>query len=289
MQRTAIRILLSLALVAGIAACGDDDDEDVGAGDNTLTITERDYEFDVDGELKAGTVSISVTNDGSEFHEIAMGKLVDGKTLDDVRAAAENATEDEDPFSGLLEEDSTIDDLGGTQLPGTSYTISGSGIEAGDYALLCFIPNAEGKPHFSLGMLTGFTVAEGEAASAHDVDVTYTASDDGLEGPDAVDAGETTIEVVNDSSVNREINLLKVKEGKTVADVGTWFESAGEGPPDPATAPLDFLSFIFDAEQDRSITVDLTPGQWAISSSDPEKPFEGPPDQDPHAILITVS
>ena len=67
-----------------------------------------------------------------------------------------------------------------------------------------------------------------------------------------------------------------------------WLESGGEGPPDPSTSPLDFLAFVFDAEQDRQLTVDLTPGQWGISSSDPESPFEGPPTEDPHVALVTV-
>ena len=302
MKRTFLRAAVCLALVAGIAACGDDDDDDVATddveapadgdgGDNTLTITEREYEFDVEGDVEAGDLSIAVSNGGAEIHEIGMAKLLDGKTVEDLQAAIEAAGDDqeEDIFEGITEEDAVIDELGGVQLPGTSYTISGSGVEAGDYVLLCFIPNAEGQPHYSLGMLTGFTIAEGEGAAAPEADVTYTATDDGLEGPDAVDAGETTIEVVNDSSVNREITILKIKDGKTIEDVGAFFESADEGPPDLSASPLDFLAFVFDGEQDRSITVDLTPGQWAISSSDPEKPFEGPPTEDPHAILFTVS
>jgi hypothetical protein len=280
-------------MVVGLAACGDDDDDGTaatgGEGENALTITERDYAFDVEGEATAGTLTIDVTNNGKELHELAMARLVDGKSLDDARSALESADpEDEDSLKGIIEEEAVIDELGGVQLPGTSYAITGSGIEAGDYVLMCFIPNAEGKPHFSLGMLTGFTIGEGEGGEASDADVTYTASDDGLDGPETVDAGETTIEVVNDTSVNREISLIKVKDGKTMDDVGMWFEAADQGPPDVASAPLEFLAFIFDAEQDRTITVDLTPGQWAIQSADPEKPFEGPPTEDPHAILFMV-
>lgn len=299
MQRTVARVAVSILLLTAVAACGDDDDDAAGTddveqpageGENTLTITEREYEFDVEGEVEAGALSIAVTNDGAEFHEIGMAKLVDGKTIDDVSAALETAGEDdEDALDGIIEEDATIDDLGGVQLPGTSYTISGTGVQPGDYVLLCFIPNAEGTPHYSLGMLTGFTVGDGEATALPDSDVTYRATDEGLEGPDAIDAGETTIEVVNDSSVNREINLLKLADGKTMDDVGAWFESGGEGAPDPATSPLGFLAFVFDAEQDRRLSVQLTPGQWAIQSSDPESPFDGPPTEDPHAILITVT
>lgn len=56
-----------------------------------------------------------------------------------------------------------------------------------------------------------------------------------------------------------------------------------------ASAPLEFLGFVFDGKQDRTLTVDLTPGQWVISAPDPDKPFEGPTTEDPHAVMITVS
>lgn len=294
MSRTILRVVLSLALVIGVSACGDDDDDTAAGGDtaaNVLRITAREYEFDVEGDVDAGALSIAVANDGAEFHELAMSKLADGKTLDDARAALENATDDhdEDPLAGITEGDAVIDDLGGAQAPGTEYAISGTGVEAGDYVLMCYVPNAEGESHYTLGMLTGFTIGEGEAPPTVEPDVTYTASDEGLEGPDTLDAGDTTIEIVNDSSVSREIVFLKIKDGRTVEEVGAFFESAEEGPPDFATAPLEVLAFVFDAEQDRSITIDLTPGQWALTTPDSENPFEGPPDEDPHGTLITVS
>lgn len=299
--RSGAAVALALALAAGVAACGDDDSTDTSGTEPTeepgtsevsaLSITERDYEFELDGELTAGRVSITVTNEGAEFHELAMARLTDGKTLEDFRAAlAESSEEDDDEtFGGVVEADSTIDDLGGVQLPGTSYTITGDGVDAGRYVLLCYIPNAEGTSHYELGMLTEFTVAVGQATDDAEADVTYTATDDALDGPTELPAGETAIEVVNDSGAEREINVLKLKDGATIEEVGAWFESGGEGAPDPATAPIDFLAFVFDAEQDRTLTIDLTPGTWVITSGDPEQPYEGPPTEDPHAVVITVT
>ena len=256
---------------------------------NTLHITERDDEFHVEGELTAGSVSIAVENLGAEIHEIGMAKLVDGHTVDEVRAALEAAGEDEDPLEGLVEDDNVIDELGGLQAPGTAYTISGDGIEAGEYVLICFIPNSDGVLHAQLGMVSGFTIAEGEANQAPQPDVTYTISDDGLDGPTELAAGDTAIEIVNDSSTNREITLFKVKEGSTLDDVGAFFEAADEGPPDFTSGPIDFLAFVFDGTVDRTITVNLTEGQWVLQTPDPDQPFEGDPTQDPHTILVTVS
>ncbi len=282
-------IAMSPVLLIGVASGSEPDDSAAGS-DNTLRITASEYEFAVEGELEAGVVSIAVENVGDEFHEIAMGRLVDGRTVDDVRAALEAADEEsDDPLDGLVEDGSVIDDLGGIQAPGTAYTITGGGVVAGDYVLLCFIPDSEGIPHHNLGMVTGFTVGEGDVSDGSQADVTYTVGDDGLDGPAQLEAGETSIEVVNDSSTTREITLFKIAEGSTVEDVVTFFESADEGPPEFAGGPLDFLAFVFDAESDRTITVDLTAGQWAIQTPDPEQPFEGPPAEDPHTILVTVS
>ncbi len=194
-----------------------------------MHITQRDYEFEVDGALTAGSVSIAVENLGAEFHEIGMAKLVDGHTVDEVRAALEAASEDEDPLTGLVEDDSVIDELGGIAAPGTAYTMSGDGIEAGEYVLICFIPNSEGVPHSQLGMVSGFTIAEGDATQAPEADVTYTVSDEGLDGPSELAAGDTSIEFVNDSATNREITLFKVKEGSTLDDVIAFFAAADEG------------------------------------------------------------
>lgn len=269
--------------------CGFTDDEGDGASGNELRITETDYAFAVEGTPTAGTLSITVANQGSEMHEIAMGKLVAGKSVDDVRSALETAGEDDDALAGILEEDTALDDLGGLQQPGTGYTITGSGIEAGDYALLCFLPDAEGQPHFSLGMLAPLTIAEGEATDAPEASATYTATDDELEGPETLPAGETTIELINDSSINRELVLVKVKDGKTVQDADAWFSEAGDDLPDVSTTPLEFFAFVFDAEQDRAITTDLTPGTWVLVTPDPENQFEGSVTEDPNAVIITVT
>lgn len=283
------RLLLHFVLVVGLVAAGTACGTGSDAG-NVLTITEREYAFEVEGEARSGTLTIEVENTGKEWHELAMVKLKRGKTLADARKALEEAKEDEEPsFGAIADENEVIDDLGGLQFPGTKYGITGTGIASGDYALMCFLPNAQGKPHWSLGMLAGFTVADERDDEAPEADVTFTVDDKGLDGPERIDAGQTTMRVVNNSKVSREIGLLKIEPGKTVEDVMKSFESSVDGPPDPATAPLDFVAFVFDAEQDRSLTVELTPGQWAINSPDPEKPSELPLDNDPFAVVFSVS
>jgi hypothetical protein len=295
LSRIARGAVVVVLFTLGLSCANDANDEPEATTEtdaaNVLSITARDYSFEVDGDAGAGALTIDVANEGKEWHEIVMAKLQEDKTLDDVREALENAGEDEDPFEAFEEESGTqIDDLGGSQFPQTSYEITGGGVEAGDYALICFVPNEEGKSHWSLGMLGEFTIGEGagDADTGPAPDITYTIGDEGLEGPSEVDAGETSIRIVNDSSGTKELGLLRIKDGKTPKDVADSLAGADEGPPPPATAPFDFFAYVFDAEQDRTISVDLTPGRWALQSGDPEEQTDEPLDEDPFTVMFTV-
>lgn len=296
--RTVAQLLAGLMVLLTTASCADEatgaggagTETDRGAQPNTVRIIERDYAFEISGQPAGGALSIAVENTGSELHEVAFSKLLDGKTFADAKAALESAGEDDrNPLEGIADSDSVIDDFGGAQAPGTSYTITGEEVEPGDYILACHIPNAEGVPLYKLGLLAPVTIAAGSGGTPQEADLTYTATDDQLEGPETADAGETNIEVVNDSSASREITLLKLTAGKTMEDAGKFFESATDAPPDFGNSPFDFFTFVFDSERDRTITVDLTPGQWVIQVPDPDKPFEGPPTEDPHAVVVNVA
>jgi hypothetical protein len=275
--------------------CGVTDDDEAGGEVNALAIDASEYSFAVSGEPTAGTLTVELANTGDEIHEFAMGRLVGDSTVEDVQAAFDAAGPEEEPdLEGIAEEDGPIDDLGAALFPGGSLSITGSGIPAGDYVLLCFVPTADGTPHFSLGMLTGFTIAEGEATGAPEADATYTADADGVDGPDTLPAGETVLSLVNDSDISREIQVGKLKDGKTFDDADAFFAQFDEGPPTAEGLagednPIEFFSFVFDADQDRLVTVDLTPGTWVIGMPDPENEFEGTPDEDPYAVVVTVT
>lgn len=297
MSRRIGPFLAAVVVALGLAGCGTETDgtassegRDGSAAENTLRITEREYAFETSGEPVAGSLTIEVENAGAELHEIAMAKLLDGKTPEDAKAALDAATEEtENVLEGIAEEDSAIDDLGSVQAPGSGYAITGPDVPAGEYLLMCFIPNAEGVPHYKLGMFGSFSIGEGSDTDSPDGMVTYTASDERLDGPKEVPAGETAITVVNDTEVSREVSLLKLAAGKTMEDAGAFFEQADQGPPDFSKSPFEFFTFAFDSESDRTLIVPLTPGQWGIQTSDPEKPFEGSPAEDPHAVFFTVT
>jgi hypothetical protein len=281
-------LFLLTALVALGAGCGDDDDSG-SAGDNVLHFTEDDYSYAIDGEADAGTVTFDVENVGDELHMLGVCALKDGKGVADVKKAA--GAEDEAAFGEVCKEDEAIDGLGGGGVPGIEYAVTATDIKAGKYVAICFIPDKEGTPHFNLGMIKEFEIGDGEEGAAIEGDVTYTASDEKLSGPKELDAGETTIKFVPGGEYD-EFLLLKIKDGKTTDDVQTFFDKMDEGGfYTDAESPVDYLYFAFDDAKPRSFTVDLTPGNWAITAtnSDAEDEEQLDPDDDPHVIKFTVS
>jgi len=280
-------LFLLTALVAIGAGCGDDDDSG-SAGDNVLTFIEDEYSYEIDGDVDAGTVTFDVDNVGDEFHMVGVCKLKSGKTVGDLQTAAQS--EDESAFAEICFEESPIDGLGGGSTPGSRYQVTATGIEAGKYAAICFLPDKDGKPHFLRGMIKGFEVGEGEEDAEIEGDVTYTATKDKLSGPKELDAGETTFKYVPGGGFD-EFLILKLKDGKTADDVDAFFDAMDEGAfYTDAESPVDYLYFAFNDSEPRSFTVDLTPGKWAISGTNSDSDEESPdPDEDPHVIQFTVS
>lgn len=80
-----------------LAACGGDKADNGGtkqtgsptptANANAITIEEKEYAYVVNGELTAGWTTLDVRNTGSEYHMMAMGRLKQGKTLQEVTTA----------------------------------------------------------------------------------------------------------------------------------------------------------------------------------------------------------
>jgi hypothetical protein len=163
-------------------------------------------------------------------------------------------------------------------------------MKSGDYVVVCFLPDAKGKPHYSSGMVNGFTVKGDAEDDVPDADMTFTSTSSRLTGPKSAKSGDRTIKVRNASGGRREIVLVKVKDGKSIADVDAFFKKLDEeGPGDLSTAPVDFMTYRFDSEQDRYLTVHLTAGQWGIGVQDPENSNDLPAAKDPNVVLFKVS
>ena len=118
----------------------------------TADIGMKDFEYAAPATLTAGHQVVTVTNNGPQPHEATVVKLNEGVTVDDVKAAFASAT----PPGGPL----PFTSAGGiAAIPPNSKAAMHLDLAAGEYALICFVPDpASGKAHAQLGMVGGFTV-----------------------------------------------------------------------------------------------------------------------------------
>jgi plastocyanin len=129
----------------------------VGTGDLPAavgTITAKEYEFTVQN-LKAGDTTVRFENTGQEFHHFIAAPMAEGKTLDDVKAFFAAQGQGEGPPPVDFEKS-----VGGPVMGGGNAVVEDLTLQAGDYAIVCFINDRTGgPPHFTLGMLQKVTVA----------------------------------------------------------------------------------------------------------------------------------
>jgi hypothetical protein len=119
-------------------------------GDSELpTIQLRDFEFVLPDDF-TGHSPVIVENDGSQIHELAIVRLSDGKTPDDVMAYE---------MRPPPRTNSPSTPVGGTTFldPGERVRLD-LDLEPGNYALICFLPAPDKQMHAQHGMLQGFSV-----------------------------------------------------------------------------------------------------------------------------------
>ena len=112
-------------------------------------ITLRDYSYEIKPEIAAGKRTIRVDNAAAQPHELILVRLAPGKSAADMLAWLEKM---QGPPPGAP--------IGGTTFlsQGASNDVTAD-FEAGEYALLCMVPDVgDGKPHVAHGMVRQITV-----------------------------------------------------------------------------------------------------------------------------------
>ena len=210
---------LSAVVVAlALAGCGGGGDE----GAEPVDVQGDEYAFVMPDEAEGGVVRFNISNTGEELHEYALGRLDEGKTLDDVKAALESG--EDDPPEWFV-------DVGGVPLlsPGEELGLTRE-LEAGTYVFLCFIPTPQGVPHVELGMFKSFELSGDSGATLPDPDAVIVANDAGYDIPD-ISAGEQTIELRNADDREREFFLVALEPGTEIEDLDRFFEEGEKGLP----------------------------------------------------------
>jgi hypothetical protein len=313
-RKRSIRAVVLIGLLAlGLSACGDDDDEagqDTNTtqaeptGPNVLTIKETDYAFTIEGTAREGWLTLDIENTGKEWHMVSFSKFKAGKTTADVIKAfqeqggpgggeggtttsAARATsttsgtgttageEEEDPFAEFFEEEE-YGAPGGFQFPGSRIKVTSNKLDAGKYAVMCFIPTeGEGTPHVAKGMIASLDVRDVRTPAPEPTETAQAftlAKGKAPTGPATLPAGDATFKVTGDAE--HEFTVFQPKPGRTFKDADDYFTRVfGEeedSPPPPkgvaAQAPFTFLTSVFDFDADDTlyVTVNLKPGTYQI-------------------------
>ena len=189
-----MRRLAAIALV--VAACGPRSDAAqnaatdssamaAAAAPNVVHIVATDFAFEMPDTLPAGLTTFHLMNKGPDWHHATLVRLEDGHTMADVQA--EYAKGEVPAWAHVM---------GGPNAPfagGTSETTMN--LEPGNYAVLCFVPSADGVPHIAKGMMRALTVVPSDAPASPlpeaDLAVTMTDYDWTMSAP--ISAGDNAL------------------------------------------------------------------------------------------------
>jgi hypothetical protein len=250
-------------LLIALPACGDKKSSDTTASTepaaavSTVDMTATEYSYDTKAEkVKAGIVTVNLTNNGKEKHEAAVLQIPTGKTLADVLKDLEPVVTSQE---GVPIPD-TIQPVGGVnELDAGKSTSVKVALPAGNYVFLCTLTGEDGgpppstvagqttttaapkKPHFTQGMVKPFEVA-GDAGPAQPTgDVTLTAKEYSFDVP-KIAPGKHTIAFKNDGPKEIHVAVIlgfPVGTSTSEADrIVKSFADPNAGPPaiEPKTA-----------------------------------------------------
>lgn len=252
---------LAAATVLFNAACTVDDTDGRGtreayaqapaAEPTLLTVTARDFVFAAPATIPAGLTTVRLVNQGTEMHHAQLVRLDEGHTVQELMQAGHGPLPAWARF------------VGGPNVPAPQgFTEATLQLEPGTYALVCFIPSADGVPHLMKGMVKPLTVvpARQPSAPAPAADVRLTLRDYAYEITPEITAGRHVIQVENAAVQPHEVAIMRLAPDKTAHDVVAWL-SAPEGPP-PAL-PVGGTTLLSTGE-DNLLQIDFEPGEYAL-------------------------
>jgi len=193
-------------------------------GPNVVTITAADYAFGAPDTIAAGLTTLRMVNQGRELHHAALIKLGEGKTLADLQAAMKNPGPPP-PWVSFVGGPNAI-------TPGDTANATQT-LEPGYYAVLCFIPSADGVPHMMKGMMHALEVKASASPPAPEpgADVVITLVDYDYQLSQPLTAGTHTIRVENAGPQAHELVVALLEPGKSLNDFMAWEQEGEKGPP----------------------------------------------------------
>jgi uncharacterized cupredoxin-like copper-binding protein len=219
-RRIAAPFALASVLVA-VAACGsaghagaDEATSSQSAGSdaaeaNQLTITTNGMAYDISGSPRPGHIDITFDNPDDIAHEAQIFRLADGKTVADLLADLQSGGEEAAAADLAGDPEDMAYGTPALLYGGQSTEVVSDQIDAGDYAVVCFLPGPDGTPHVAMGMAAGFTVAGDEVDATPTSDGTVSLADDGITVPDGFGSG--TYEVTNTGTTPHSFSVAQLE------------------------------------------------------------------------------
>ena len=219
----AVWVLVMSVVVAGLSV-GDN----AAAGphvDKPVVFVAHDYGFTGPDRIPAGMTTVQIVNQGKDLHHVQIMRLTEGKTAADFQAAMKADASHPPAWAKLVGGPNAV-------MPGGEAAAT-MALPAGNYLLLCLIPDAKGVPHVALGMVKPLTIAPTKhpVTTPPTSDVTITLSDFAFALSQPMTAGMHTLHVKNAGNQPHEVVVVKLDDGKTVKDFGTAFAPDASGPP----------------------------------------------------------
>lgn len=194
---------------------------------NVVHIIAKDYSFDAPAEIPAGLTTLHLMDQGKEAHQAQLIKLTEGKTYADFMTAFKAMKPNTPPPTWVVFE-------GGPNAAAPGGTAeSTQTLEAGNYALVCFIPAADGAPHIMKGMSRALVVTPSTAAAAAEPTptATMTLSDYKFDLSSPLKSGQNIVRVDNTADQPHEVVVFKLPPGKTMKDFQAWLPVSDKQPP----------------------------------------------------------
>lgn len=212
------------ALLAMFAACAPRPDAAPVAVPQDVTFTATDFAFAGPDSIMSGFTTVRLVNNGHQDHHLILGKLEEGKTLQDLVTFGKEHPGAEPPF---------LTWRGAAGAVGASGSSAGTvDLAAGNYVAICFMPDpTDGRDHLSKGMIKELVVTgTRQAVQAPEAEGEIRLKDFGFEAP-VIAAGTHTYHVINDGPQTHEVQLVRLNPGATGKDYLAALGPAAKAPP----------------------------------------------------------
>jgi hypothetical protein len=209
--------------------------------------------------IVSGLTSLDFRNTGDEPHHIQLLRLNENVTFEQFTTAL---AQGEGPALALVSMDGGV---GQIVRGGAAESIVN--LRPGSYVAICFVPSPDGVPHFVKGMVKPIRVTAAPAgaipAAAPQVAGTVIMRDFSYDMPSTLSAGRTVYRVLNEGPQQpHETNIVKLENGKTLADVTNFVKApAAAGGPPPFTPVGGMQGLSVNASN--FMVTQLQPGNYA--------------------------